>query len=621
MGSASQFGCVRVEPDRAAVAGSRGTWKIIYQAEDRGMAVGGALRIRPPQRGMVRWEVGMVTAQASRPGSTCHVQLFNCHPITYHWRQAPTIQVDLLGMALAPGDTMTVTIGERGGYSRGYYRRARAQDHAHQRAIWDVWIDVEGNKSLPPERMIDDPWLALEPVEMDVLPAPPARLSVVARQPGPGDSQVHALIVARDQYGNFCDGYQGEVHLVAGSEERKVEITGGRAVVELPLGGAEVERHPAYDPAAELIGTSNPVAPDFAGINGYTVYFGDLHVMTGEGIIASALEGTEYAYRWGRDVGGLDFCVATNNLNCWDEDLVLDDEFNTPGQFVTLPAFEIGFSIGHKNVYFPTTKASKPDGSSPEALFASLRGQEALVIPHHTSVHSESSYETFWTEHDFGTHDPEFERLIEITQDRGSMEVEKVGENVYFGGTGSSVWEALRRGMKVGFVGGTDNHRAQPGEPRSPLGGLDPDEVVVGGLTAVWASDLTRAAVWEALHSRRCYATQGQRTLVAFRLGEYAMGSILSPEQSQPFAAGREVAYAVVGHRPVTRVELVRSDGEVFDLTAGAVPGWDPIAGVFNDNNALRDIRPAKDAVFYYLRVTEADGRMAWSSPIWLRIE
>lgn len=621
MSKADEFGHMGIEPDSPVVAGSRGTWRIIYTAGARGMAVGGALRIRPPQRGMVRWEVGMVTAEASRPGSTCRVQLINCHPITYHWRQAPTIQVDLFGASLRAGDTLTVTLGERGGYSRGYFVRARAQDHAHRDAIWDAWVDTEGNKSLPPERTIDDPWVPLEPIRMDVRPGPPARLSVVVRQPAPGETQARVLIVARDTYGNFCDDYAGPLRVLTGTQEHDVELQGGRATIELTAPSGQVARYCALDAEAELIGASGPAAPGFGDLAGHTVYFGDLHVMTGEGIIASALEGTEYAYRWGRDVGGLDFCVATNNLNCWDEDTALDNRFNEPGEFVTIPAFEIGFRIGHKNVYFPRTDATKPDGSSPEALFASLEGQEALVIPHHTSVHSESSYETFWTEHDFDTHNPRFERLIEITQDRGSMEVEEAGGNVYFGGSGSSVWQALQRGMKVGFVGGTDNHRAQPGEPRSPLGGLDPDEVAVGGLTAVFARELTREAIWEALYARRCYATQGQRTLLSFALAGYPMGSLLSPAESKPFAEKRVFTYSIVGHRPITRIELVRSDGAVFDLAPQPHPGLEPVSGAHKDESALRDIEAAEDAVFYYLRIAEADGRMAWSSPIWLQVE
>jgi hypothetical protein len=242
------------------------------------------------------------------------------------------------------------------------------------------------------------------------------------------------------------------------------------------------------------------------------------------------------------------------------------------------------------------------------------------VIPHHTNVHSESSYERFWTQHDFSTHNPAFERLIEITQDRGSMEKDEVGENVYIGGLGSSVQAALACGMKVGFVGGTDNHRAQPSEPRSPLGGLDPDEVTVGGMTAVYAPELTREAVYSALHARRCYATQGQRTLLQFALGGWGMGSVVPRDAAMQLGETRSLSYSAIGHRAIMRVEVVRCDGQTFDVTPSAAPTLGLLTGEFDDTQALPEIDPSVDAVWYYPRVTEIDGRMAWSSPIWLMV-
>jgi len=32
----------------------------------------------------------------------------------------------------------------------------------------------------------------------------------------------------------------------------------------------------------------------------------------------------------------------------------------------------------------------------------------------------------------------------------------------------------------------------------------------------------------------------------------------------------------------------------------------------------LTDSRPSKAVDFYYVRVTQADGNLAWSSPIWV---
>jgi len=607
-----------ISPDHA-IAGRRGTWRVTFTLGPEGLRVGGAIRLRPPEMGMVRWEVGKVTAAASRPGASCDLQLLDCHPISHHWRHPPMIQIDLLGEELCEGDTITVTIGERGGYSRGFLRRARAQEHAQSDARWDAWIDTEGNKSLQPERAHNDPWLPIESVIMAVGPAAPSRLSLVARQPAPDQDHADLLIVARDGFGNCCEEHVGEALLSDGDSAWALEMESGTVRTRAPVTSGAVVRIHAVDPTHEITGTANPLCTGFASER--TVYFGDLHVMTGEGVIASALGDTEYGFRWGRDVAGLDFCTITNKPDKWDHDTALDDAFYTPGEFVTIPGCELGFTIGHKNVYFPTSDAAPPDAASVESLFASVEGREALVIPHHTSVFSESSRRTFWTEHDFDTHDPRFERLIEMCQDRGSMEVEQTGGNVYFGGTGSSVWCALQRGMKVGFVAGTDNHRGQPSEP-SPMGGLDLDEVTVGGLTAVLADSLTREGVWDALYNRRCYATQGQRTLLSFELAGRPMGSIIKGEEAAGLADGRELRLRVVGHRRITGIEIVCGDGHVEDLVHTGMASLSDgiIEAQWEDTRPLGSIEPRGDAVFYYLRVTEIDGRMAWSSPIWVTV-
>lgn len=226
------YGHARVEPTEAK-ARQFGTWRIVYTIGQAEMAAGGSFRIRPPQLGMVRWDVGHVIAEASRAGATCQVRLINCWPISYHWRQTPIIHVDLWGQALCPGDTITVTIGDRGAYSRGFFQRARAQDHAQDDAIWDFWVDVEGNKSVPPESAHNDPFVQLEPFVMRVRPAEPARLAVVARQPGDDEKTARVIIAARDRYENLCNKYAGEVQLEIEEREFAVRIDGGRGECEV----------------------------------------------------------------------------------------------------------------------------------------------------------------------------------------------------------------------------------------------------------------------------------------------------------------------------------------------------------------------------------------------------
>jgi hypothetical protein len=45
-----------------------------------------------------------------------------------------------------------------------------------------------------------------------------------------------------------------------------------------------------------------------------------------------------------------------------------------------------------------------------------------------------------------------------------------------------------------------------------------------GGLTAVYAKELTREAIWDAIRARRCYATTGPRLLLVVTADGHAMG-------------------------------------------------------------------------------------------------
>ena len=48
-----------------------------------------------------------------------------------------------------------------------------------------------------------------------------------------------------------------------------------------------------------------------------------------------------------------------------------------------------------------------------------------------------------------------------------------------------------------------------------------------GGLVAVYAPELTREAIWDALWHRRCYATTGKRIILEFSVDGEPMGSLI----------------------------------------------------------------------------------------------
>jgi hypothetical protein len=71
--------------------------------------------------------------------------------------------------------------------------------------------------------------------------------------------------------------------------------------------------------------------------------------------------------------------------------------------------------------------------------------------------------------------------------------------------------DALRQGLRVGFICATDDHSGRPGTSPPTA---QPDFGHHGGLAAVYARTNTREAIWEALRARRCYGTTGPRILL-----------------------------------------------------------------------------------------------------------
>ena len=613
--------------------------RLIYTAGPSGIEIGGGLRIFAPHRGHTCWELGKVTAECSRTGATVDVETFNDRPYTFHHFNPPHVRVTVYGEPLAEADTITVTLGEHGGYSRGYFRLARVTDHAWCGYPFRVSVDVLGNGARPREHDRPDAFAELpDAPTVDIIADRPAKVHVAAKPPGrAGDDSFELVISVRDQFGNLAE-YEGDLAIECTDPDAELpgSVYLGSATgycdlcrPERPAGmnrvegcriAAESARITVYSARDEIIGTSNVVAPGFGAPD--RVYFGDLHVMSGR-LGRMMLGDTQYAYRWARDVQGLDFSVVTNRggEDDWEDDLRLDDEFNEAGRFATIPALERGWRRGHKNMYFRASEAVPPmPGGDVEEMFEWLASLDvpAMAIAHHPNCHSETSRYYAWGPQDWTTVNPRFERLAEITQCRGSFEVDEVGGAVSLGGLGASIQDMLAMGHRLGFVGGTDNHRAQPGSPRSNLGGLVADEIIGGGITGVFAPELTREAIFDALWDRRCYATTSRRILLDVRLGEYMMGADLSDADAAPFADERVIRIEAIGHRDLARVEVVRNNVTVesveIDGDRASLTYTDPTP--LADVPAISEVAPA--VVCYYVRVRQADGNLAWSSPIWL---
>jgi len=120
------------------------------------------------------------------------------------------------------------------------------------------------------------------------------------------------------------------------------------------------------------------------------------------------------------------------------------------------------------------------------------------------------------------------------------------------------------------------------------------------GIMGVWAPELTRESIFEALLNRRVYATTNARILLRFSADGQPMGSEIR--------AGGSVSFRVyaASEVPIARVDLVRNgeDAQSIRPESGEVD-WRPS-------------EPIEESTCCYGRITRSDGQMAWSSPIWI---
>jgi hypothetical protein len=115
---------------------------------------------------------------------------------------------------------------------------------------------------------------------------------------------------------------------------------------------------------------------------------------------------------------------------------------------------------------------------------------------------------------------------------------------------------------------------------------------------------LTRDALWDALYHRRTVATTAaQRIQLAFRMDGEWQGSLLALDTLPHFTIDAE------GTAPITRAELIEN-GEV-------VQTWPGTGNRILVNERLSRV-PERPDNYYYVRLLQSDGNLAWSSPIWV---
>ncbi len=548
--SAKWYGRAEILPDAPVDAGQMGTWTIRYRVGRYGVDNGG--RIRVAMRLASDWAIPQVEDPSAphyltvtTDGEARLEAAFEPKAHYRPWFRVTTIYV--LDGSLEEGDRVDITFGDRSGGGPG----TRAQ--SFRETSFEFRVLVESFETDVFVRVPTSPTI-------EIRGGKPSRLVVV----GPGqvveDEEFSVTVKVEDSWGNPSDGYDGRVHLftdhtvegMPGSIEMSPGERGVHRVSGLRAVAPGQFRISATEEALGFFARSNPIeclerAPQ------HRLYWADLHGQTNSTVGTGSVE--EY-FAFARDVGCVDACTHQGNdfqigEADWAEIIEGTEAFHEPGRFVTFPGYEWSGNTpaggDHNVLYLETglplhrsshwqvwdTSDEHLDRYPITELYDTLRGEEALIIPHIGGRRANPDL-----------HDPGLEPVIEITSVHGRFE--------WF------LHEALERGYKVGVIGAGDDHTGRPGASY----GTSASFGVRGGLAGIFATSLTREGIWEALKSRRTYATTGERILLSVTCEGHPMGS--------EFATSREptLFVRVKGTAPLYSVEVVKNTRTAYSHRA-----------------------------------------------------
>lgn len=363
--------------------------------------------------------------------------------------------------------------------------------------------------------------------------------------------------------------------------------------------------------------------------NAFHLFWGLLH---GESEKIDSTENIESCLRHFRDDKAMNFFASSHFENMEETPAELWKlisqniaDFNEDDRFTSLLGFQwqgSSPSEGLRHLIYakdnkPILRKKEVKSNTLNKMYNSATAKEFLSIPCFTMGQGYG--------YDFKHFNPAFERVVEIYNAWGSSEcLSKEGNPFPICPEGKkgikeaaegSIQKALRSNCRFGFVaGGLDDRGIYSDFFESDQRQYPP------GLTAIIAEQHTRESLLEALYNRSCYATTGEKIIIGLSLAGVSMGGELSTEQKPGLIVNRHLSGYVAGTAKLKSVEIIRNGEVIKKLTSNQYFldfSYDDLIPLDKVVLAPQNKKQLPFA-YYYLRVTQEDGHMAWSSPIWV---
>lgn len=357
---------------------------------------------------------------------------------------------------------------------------------------------------------------------------------------------------------------------------------------------------------------------------GLSLYWGALHFETEK---VDSAENIENLLRHLRDDKALQFYASSNfdseeetSNDIWKIISQQIAEFNEDDRFVAFLASQwVGDPKEEGVRQFLFSKDAKPlmrkkdtKNNSLKKIYKTNSSKELLSIPSFTM-----GKQTSFNFEDFNS---EFERVVEIYNAWGSSEcTAKEGNEKPIKGPISetsegSIRKALNNGCRFGFVAGGYDDRG----PYSSF--YDSDQAqYTPGLSAILAKEHSRSSLFEALQNRSCYATTGEKMILGLHIAGFGIGMEIDTKMRPGLEFNRHITGYCIGTAPIKKALLIRNGKEWKDLPVKkGIVEFEVDDGDLLSSICFAGKEEKPPFSYYYLKVEQEDGHIAWSSPIWV---
>ena len=528
----------------------------------------------------------------------------------------------VLPAKLEAGSTLAIVVGSP---KNSKQNGTKAQTNSQRRRTFHLYVDPTGKGKY------EDP----ESFSLDVKGSQLAAIRVLAPSFVGRNKRFDLVVRFEDEYGNLTNSAPSDTLVELSHEHLRENLSWKLFVPEtgfISLPNLYFNEPGIY--TIRLLNTktkqvfNSPPIKCFAENNRH-LYWGLLH---GESDRIDSTENIESCLRHFRDDRAVNFYASSPFENqeetpneTWK--LITQNlaDFDEADRFTTFVGFQWSGVRGEEGVrqllfakeHKQMLRKKDPKYSSLKKIYKCYSPKELISIPTFTMGKG--------FEFDFSNYDRDFERVAEIYNAWGSSEcTQREGNPLPIKSSGKkgvqesaegSVIKALQKNCRFGFVAGGLDDRGIYSEF------YEGDQVQYSpGATAIIASEHSRSALIEALYNRSCYATTGERIILGLSLAGLPMGSETSTAAKHGLNVNRHITGYAAGTANIKKVELIRNGKVIktFEPQGNAQKYW--LDFTYDDMVPLEQVViNANDKkppfVFYYLRFTQEDGHMAWSSP------